>query len=82
MNSNIDYEFRTTVVPGLFNAEEAEEIGKLLKGAKAFYLQQFRDQDKVLDKSFQNIGHYHIDKLEQFKAIIKKNIDNVEIRGI
>jgi len=82
MDSNVKYEFRTTVVPGLFNDGEAEKIGKWLKGARKFCLQQFRNNDKTLDPEFQNIGHYHVDRLENFKAIILKYIDDVEIRGI
>jgi len=82
MNSGIEYEFRTTVVPGLFDENDAEEIGKWLKGARKFCLQQFKNSDKTLDPEFQNIGHYHIDKLEKFKTIISKNIKDVEIRGI
>lgn len=81
MRSNIDYEFRTTVVPGLFDEGDAEEIGKWLKGAKKFCIQQFRNNDKVLDPEYQNLGHYHLDKLEKFKTILAKYIKNVEIRG-
>ena len=82
MNSEIGYEFRTTVVPGLFDEETAEKIGNWLKGAKKYCLQQFRNSDKVLDPKYQNVGHYHIDKLEKFKSILKKHINDVEIRGI
>ena len=82
MNSGIDYEFRTTVVPGLFDENDAEEIGSWLKGAKKFCLQQFRNTDKTLNPEFQNIGHYHLDTLEKFRDIISKNIKNVEIRGV
>lgn len=82
MESEIDYEFRITVVPGLFEEEDAEKIGQWLKGAKKFCIQQFRNSDKVLDPKFQNIGHYHIPELEKFKKTFEKYIKNVEIRGI
>ncbi|MBN2111940.1 anaerobic ribonucleoside-triphosphate reductase activating protein [Candidatus Woesearchaeota archaeon] len=82
MDSGIDYEFRTTVVPGLFEENDAEKIGEWLKGAKKFCIQQFRNSDKVLDPKYQNIAHYHIDKLEKFKTILKKYIKDVEIRGV
>lgn len=82
MNSDIKYEFRTTVVPGLFTENDAEEIGKWLKGARKFCIQQFKNTNKTLDPKFQDVGHYHIDKLEKFKKIISKNIKDVEIRGI
>ena len=82
MNSGIKYEFRTTVVPGLFTENDAEEIGKWLKGARKFCIQQFRNTDKTLDPKFQNIEHYHTGQLEKFKTIISKNIKDVEIRGV
>ncbi len=81
MNSGIGYEFRTTVVPGLFNEQTAENIAKWLAGAKKFCIQQFRNSDKVLDPKFQNIEHYHIPKLEEFKTILERTIKKVEIRG-
>jgi pyruvate formate lyase activating enzyme len=82
MRSGIGYEFRTTVVPGLFEDGDAKSIGEWLKGAKKFCIQQFRNADKVLDPKFQNTGHYHIDKLEAFKTELSKYIKEVEIRGV
>lgn len=42
MSSNIDYEFRTTVLPVLHTKGDILEIAKMIKGAKKYYLQQFR----------------------------------------
>lgn len=36
-----DYEFRTTVVPGLLEIEDLEKIVEELQGAKRYYLQEF-----------------------------------------
>lgn len=82
MNSNIDYEFRTTVVPGLFDEKDAEKIGQWLKGAKKFCIQQFRNIDRTLDKKFQNIQPYPPKKLKEFKRILSNYIKKVEIRGV
>ena len=48
MESGIDYEFRTTVVPGIHSEKDFEEIGKWIKGAKAYYLQEYRERH-ILD---------------------------------
>ncbi len=40
-NCNIDYEFRTTVLKSQLNFEDFEKIGRLIKGAKRYYLQKF-----------------------------------------
>ncbi|HLN18875.1 MAG TPA: anaerobic ribonucleoside-triphosphate reductase activating protein [Patescibacteria group bacterium] len=47
-NSGLDYEFRTTVVPGLHVEKDFEKIAKWLKGAKSYWLQRYR-QSKILD---------------------------------
>lgn len=41
MNSNFDYEFRTTCVPGLIDGEAIRKIGKEINGAKKWVLQRF-----------------------------------------
>lgn len=41
MNSAIEYEFRTTVVPGYADPEDILQIAQQIKGARAYVLQQF-----------------------------------------
>ncbi|MDD3102222.1 MAG: anaerobic ribonucleoside-triphosphate reductase activating protein [Patescibacteria group bacterium] len=47
--SKLDYEFRTTVVPGLLNQDDILKIAKQIKGAKKYALNQFNPKD-VIDK--------------------------------
>lgn len=82
MNSGVDYEFRTTAVPGLFDEKTAEGIGEWLKGAKKFCLQQFRGIDKTLDPKFQRVRSFRIPELEKFKNILGRTIEEVELRGV
>jgi len=77
--SEVDYEFRITVAPGLIKRKDIEEIGKWLKGIKKFTLQQFQNQ-KVLDKSFEKIKPYSEKILKDFQKILKKHIKEVEVR--
>lgn len=78
-NSGIDYEFRTTVVPGLVEKEDIEEIGRWLQGVKKFVLQQFQNK-KVLDEKFTNIEPYSEEILKQFQKILEEYIEKVELR--
>ena len=48
LHGKLDYEFRTTVVRELHSEEDFHKIGVWLKGAKAYYLQAYRDSDEVL----------------------------------
>ena len=47
LGSAIDYEFRTTVVPGLVTEEDVERIVDLIAGARRYYLQCFRPGETV-----------------------------------
>jgi len=77
-NSNIDYEFRTTVTPDLAE-QDIKKIGELLKGAKKFSIQQFRNTFKLLDENYKK-EPYPEEKLKEFKKIIEDYIENVEVR--
>lgn len=71
-----DYEFRTTVVPGLITESDIEDIAKnFIPGAKKYYLNQFRPQI-TLDESFGNLQPYSDDTLQKMANICKNyNID-------
>ena len=79
LHGKLDYEFRTTVVRELHNEEDFHKIGAWLKGAKAYYLQAYRDSDEVLQPGFSS---YSLEELEHFREILLENISRVEIRGI
>lgn len=53
MESGVPYEFRTTVVPGIHSEQDFEEIAQWIKGAKLYYLQEYRE-DTVLDENIKN----------------------------
>ncbi|MDP7141378.1 MAG: anaerobic ribonucleoside-triphosphate reductase activating protein [Candidatus Woesearchaeota archaeon] len=79
-NSNIDYEFRLTCVPSLIDKKDIENIGKLLKNSKMFYLQQFRNKI-TLDKKFEKEATYSKEELNIFKNILKADIKEVNVRA-
>jgi len=82
-NSNIDYEFSTTVVPGLIGKEEMTRICESIKGAKNYTLQQFRSKNiNLLDKTLINKVSYSKEELEGFLNIAKKYVSNAQIRGL
>ena len=75
-----DYEFRTTVVPGLFNEEYAKLIGEWLKGSNNFYIQQFRGI-KTLNKDFVGKKPFSKEELISFCNMLKPYFKKCEIRG-
>lgn len=79
INGSLDYEFRTTVVRELHTEKDFIEIAQWLAGAKAYYLQAYRDSEEVLQPGFSS---YSQKELEHFQNILKRTISLVELRGI
>ena len=79
MDSKIPYEFRTTVVRQLHNTEDFLEIGEWLAGAKAYFLQAYRDDDGVISKGFSS---YEKEEMEEFAVLLRQFIHRVELRGM
>lgn len=78
-NSKLDYEFRTTIVPGLVNEEDLNQIGTLLNGAKKLVLQQFIPKD-TLDDKYEKIEPYTSEKINLFSKTLKKYVKNISLR--
>lgn len=74
----IDYEFRTTLVSELINELDVLAIGRMLKGAKRLYLQQYKLSDGVINK---NLHHVDEDLANKFRNILLEYVDLVELRG-
>ena len=77
----IPYEFRTTVVKGLHDPGEFEEIGRWLAGAKALYLQSYLESENILDPKVK-MAAYDLSELEDMAQKARKYIARVEIRGV
>ncbi|MGN0402207.1 MAG: anaerobic ribonucleoside-triphosphate reductase activating protein [Acetatifactor sp.] len=78
-NCSIDYEFRTTVVKGIHSVEEFGEIGKWLSGARAYYLQSYRENENVLCQGFEAFSK---EELEAMAALAHRYVDRVGLRGV
>ena len=80
MESGIDYEFRTTVPKELFTADDFEEIGKFIKGAKRYFLQEFKDSGNLIEEGL--FTPESKETMEKYAEIAGKYVKNAEIRGI
>ena len=74
-----DYEFRTTVVPGLLDKQDIIEIARWIKPAKAYYLQQFRPIN-CLNKSYNKKKSYSVEQLREMRDAVKRFFQICEIR--
>ncbi|MBQ6893568.1 MAG: anaerobic ribonucleoside-triphosphate reductase activating protein [Clostridia bacterium] len=82
MTSGIDYEFRTTVCGNLHTADDMRAIGEWLNGAKAYYLQPFKDSGDIVAGS-EKAPSFACEKAhcEALLAAVKPFIPNTQIRG-
>ena len=79
MEGRTDYEFRTTVVAELHDAESFRGIGEWIRGARRYYLQKFTDRDTV------PFGGFHApedEKMREYAAIAREYVPSAEIRGM
>lgn len=79
LSSNIDYEFRTTIVKELHTKEDIISIGKWIQSAGNYYLQPYKDSGDIICPGFSS---YTKNELIEFKELLLPYIHNVGIRGI
>jgi pyruvate formate lyase activating enzyme len=82
MDSDVEYEFRTTVMPGLLDIDDIEKIGEWLDGARAYYLQQFTFDRKMLDESYEEVKPYTPGQLKEMLKKVEHHYTLTGIRGI
>lgn len=78
--SGIDYEFRTTVVPGLIGKDELVMIAQHLSGSKRFFIQNFRSASRVMDPAFDGLPGYSLLELEEMKKAVSPYFSEVLVR--
>lgn len=80
MTSGVDYEFRTTCVPGTVESADIEAMGQAIRGARQWVLQQFvTEQAMIADLQLQP----HSDVvLQAFREQALAYVDEVSLRGV
>lgn len=79
IKSGMPYEFRTTVPKKLLHEEDLLEMGKLLRNASCYILQQFIPA-RTLDKQFLKYEAYSQEEMEYFRDKLKKDVPVVRLR--
>lgn len=75
----IDYEFRSTIVPLLHTKEDILKMAKWIRGAKRYYLQNFRPE-KTINPSFGEIKPYSREFLLEIQKIISPFFETCQLR--
>lgn len=74
-----NYEFRTTMVPGIVEKEDIKQICKKIKKVKKYVLQGFRNA-KTLDPEFSEIKPYPKEYLMEASEVLRDCAESVKIR--
>ena len=79
IHSDIDYEFRTTVVREFHTAQDMVHIGEWIKGAKNYYLQSFTDSGNLIGE---NLSARSAETMREFEEIVRPFVQNIGVRGV
>ena len=74
-----DYEFRTTVVKELHEADDFHAMGNMIKGAKRYFLQCFTDRDSV---PFGNLSAPSREDMLSYAEIARLYVPDTTLRGV
>lgn len=79
LEGHVDYEFRTTVVSKFHEVSDIKAIGEWIKGAKAYYLQNFEDHGTCILEGLEALPK---ETLFEMKDIALEYVKHCEVRGV
>lgn len=79
-NRQVNFELRTTLVPGLAGREQLAEICRWVGGSGSYVLQRFRP-DVTLDPSSATLKAIPCDEADQLVILCAPHFDKVLVRG-
>ena len=74
-----DYEFRTTVLHPLHTPEDIAAIARWLRGARRYYLQQFRDSGRLIGTG---MAPFTPDEMETLRQSALPYLPQTALRGV
>lgn len=80
LSGSVDYEFRTTVVKGLHTKESLMDAARWIRGAKEYYLQQFKDSGDVL--AIEGLGAFDEKEMHALADAAAEFVPSVQVRGV
>jgi pyruvate formate lyase activating enzyme len=82
LESSIDYEFRTTVVPTIHDLEDIKQICCSLVGCRKYVLQKFDVSlgKETLNPEFMNLKPFTDEEMQKFLDAAQKLIPNTKLR--
>lgn len=79
LNSDVEFEFRTTLCDPLHSKEDMKQIGIWLQGAPRYYLQQFVDSGNLIGRGMTPFSKA---EMEEMRQTVLPWIPGTQIRGV
>jgi hypothetical protein len=85
INSDLNYEFRTTIVENIHSKEDLVLMGKWVneivgRKPKILVLQKFKNSGKFIDEKFLKINDTSENFIQELKFAVREFFDEVRIR--
>ncbi len=82
MKGDVDYEFRTTAVPGLFDMGKLQSICKEIVGARRYFIQQFNPNVSLVDPKYEKVEPFSESQLNGFAHFAGQFVQNCGVRNV
>ena len=81
MRNVVNYEFRTTCVPGIIDEHAIDEIGQAIKGAQKWALQVFVPENAYKKEYRKKLSPSYVSTLHKFLVHAQTYVSNTILRG-
>jgi pyruvate formate lyase activating enzyme len=81
LRNEVEYEFRTTVVPSLHGEKHIEEICQRIRGCRKYVIQNYKGDVETVNPKFKKLKPFSEEKMKAFLLTAKKIIPNTTLRG-
>lgn len=79
LESEVDYEFRTTVIPTIHEKEDIQRICSSIKGCRKYVIQNFRGENTI-DPAFSEVKPFTDKDMRSFLTVAQNSLSNVKLR--
>lgn len=81
LDSPVEYEFRSTLVPILHGIEDVKLICQAIKGCRKYALQNFKSEVETINPKYQNLKPFSKTEMTDFQQAARKFVFNTIVRG-
>ena len=80
LGGTVDYEFRTTVVKGLHTEKSLRGAAEWIRGAKAWFLQQYKDSGNIIEND--GLSAFSDEEMRSLCRAVQEIIPAASLRGV